>query len=357
MPREHQDLETGNAEVPTDRSHQSSEIRSLSRRVSSVQGAEHALIGSSQAMLNLRARLERVAQSPSSTVLLTGESGVGKDAAARYLHTCSARAAGPFVNVTCSALPEALLESELFGYERGAFTDAKARKLGLLEVASGGTVLLDEIGEMSPLLQAKLLRVLEEGRFRRIGGAVDLHPDVRVLAATNRDLPQEVAIGNFREDLYYRLSVLHVHVPPLRERESDVVLLARHFLARYAALFGREISGFSPEAEQRLEQHRWPGNVRELKNTLERAALMSDGRVIGVEDLEFDVASDAPRASRWLELPPDGIKLEALERDLVEQALLRTQGNKTRAAALLGLTRDQLRHRVEKFDLGRTGRR
>ena len=310
------------------------------------------LIGTSRVMVELKHLLQRVAKVP-STVLLTGESGVGKDAAARYLHASSPRANKPFINVTCSAIPETLLESELFGHERGAFTDAKTRKLGLLELAHDGTVLLDEIGEISAVLQAKLLRFLEEKTFRRVGGSEDLSPNVRVIAATNRDLREEVRAGTFREDLYYRLAVLVVQVPPLRDREDDVVLLARGFLQRYAMEFGKRGIKLTPEAEALLNKHTWPGNVRELKNTMERAALMADGPDIDASNLI--VEGFAPMAeripTRSLELPDQGIKFDELEQELLAQALERTRGNRTRAATLLGLTRDQLRYRIEKYGL------
>ena len=295
-------------------------------------------------MRQLLSRLDRIADTRSATVLLTGESGVGKDAAARYIHTHSPRASQPFVNVTCTALPEALLESELFGHERGAFTDARQRKLGLFEIADGGTIFLDEIGEMAPVLQAKLLRVLEERRFRRVGGAVDIRPDVRVVAATNRDLRTEIRARQFREDLYYRLAVLHVHIPPLRERNADVVLLARHFASKFVADCGRPGQALSTRAERRLLEHTWPGHVRELRNTIDRAVVLSNGTMIEPGDLDFEASAggDEAEGDRLLHLPGRGLKLNLLERDLVIQALDRTRGNKTRAAVLLGLTRDQL---------------
>ncbi|MCA9689705.1 MAG: sigma-54-dependent Fis family transcriptional regulator, partial [Myxococcales bacterium] len=220
------------------------------------------IIGKSGAMRDVKNLLTRIATSPGSTVLLTGESGTGKDLAARAIHQASRRADGPFLNITCSALPEALLESELFGHERGAFTDAKTRKQGLFEHADGGTVFLDEIGEMAPTLQAKLLRVLESKTFRRVGGAVDIQADVRVIAATNIDLREAVRDGSFREDLYYRLAVLTIELPPLRERDGDIELLAAFFVDRFAGEFSKRVRGLTPGAVDRLRLHPWPGNVR-----------------------------------------------------------------------------------------------
>jgi len=304
------------------------------------------IIGESPVMQDHKNLLRRVATSPASTVLLTGESGTGKDLAAKVIHYNSDRVGALFMNVTCSALPEQLLESELFGYERGAFTGAKERKAGLFELAHRGTVFLDEVGEMPPSLQAKLLRFLEEKTFRRVGGSKDIRIDVRVIAATNRDLEASAATGEFREDLYYRLNVLHVRVPPLRERSGDVGLLAKYFVDRFNREFRKRVTQMTPEAVAVLDACPWRGNVRELRNVVERAMLLIDGDVLEKDALEL---VNAGASKHSMMLPSGGIDLACLERDLVEQALRRSSGNQTRAAALLGLNRDQIRYRIDKF--------
>lgn len=309
------------------------------------------IIGDSPAAAATRDLLGKVASSPASTVLLTGESGTGKDLAARVIHDTSARAARPFMNVTCSALTETLLESELFGHERGAFTDARERKRGLLESAAGGTVFLDEIGEMALALQAKLLRFLEEKTFKRVGGAEDVHVDVRVIAATNRNLEDDVRDGSFREDLFYRLNVLPIRLPPLRDRAEDVPVLARFFADGFNREFRKSVREIAPEAMEALQGHAWPGNVRELRNAVERAVLLGEDGRLTVDD--FPLHAPRGSASAEVALPPGGTNLEAMERSLVAQALDRTGWNQTRAAALLGLNRDQIRYRIEKFGLAK----
>ena len=308
------------------------------------------IIGDSEAMRSLKALLQRVASSPASTVLLRGESGTGKDLAAKTIHFNSDRSARPFMNITCSALPDTLLESELFGHERGAFTDARQQKIGLLESADGGTVFLDEIGEMVPALQAKLLRFLEEKAFKRVGGSADVRVDVRVIAATNRDLEEAVKKGSFREDLYYRLNVMQIVLPSLRERMGDVPLLADYYIDVFNREFRKNIRGAAPEAMELLKRYRWPGNVRELRNAIERAMLLADGPWL-TPDLLPVAAGPRGAAAGSMELPMEGVNLENLERELVVQALKRTGGNQTRAATLLGLNRDQIRYRIEKFAL------
>jgi DNA-binding NtrC family response regulator len=310
------------------------------------------IVGDGSTVIAVKALLKRVASSPASTVLLTGESGTGKDLAAKVLHYNSARASKPFMNITCSALPEALMESELFGHERGAFTGADRQKRGLFEMADGGTVFLDEIGEMVPGLQAKLLRFLEEKTFRRVGGAVDIKVDVRVVAATNRNLQEEVKGGKFREDLFYRLNVLPIGLPPLRERRDDIPRLVAFFVESYNAEFKKHIRGVSPEAMTTLQSHGWPGNIRELRNAIERAMLLSDNPMLEPADFSAG-AGAAVRLGEQVELPTAGIDLDQLERSLVVQALQRTGWNQTKAAALLGLNRDQIRYRIEKFNLER----
>ena len=312
----------------------------------------HSIVGNSPPVTTLRHLVARVASGPASTVLLTGESGTGKDLVAKVLHYTSDRSSRPFMNITCSALPEQLLESELFGHERGAFTDARLQKRGLLESADGGTVFLDEISEMVPALQAKLLRFLEEKTFKRVGGAADIHVDVRVVAASNRDLEDEVGKGRFRSDLFYRLNVLPIALSPLRTHPEDVPLLVEYFIEGFNAEFRKKILGASPAAYSALQRYGWPGNVRELRNVVERAMLLADGHRLEAHD--FPSLDSSMSSPDQIELPAKGIDLEELERSFVLQALRRCGGNQTRAAALLGLNRDQIRYRIEKFGLSLT---
>jgi two-component system, NtrC family, response regulator AtoC len=312
------------------------------------------IVGESPALRAVKALLQKVAGSPASTVLLTGESGTGKDLAAKVIHYNSSRASKPFMNITCSALPESLLESELFGHERGAFTGADRQKRGLFEMADGGTVFLDEIGEMVPALQAKLLRFLEEKTFKRVGGVSDIRVDVRVISATNRNLQDEVRQGRFREDLFYRLNVLPIALPPLRERVEDIPKLVEFYVDAYNAEFKKRIKGVAPDAMRQLERYPWPGNIRELRNAVERAMLLAEGETLTAEDLA-GAAAGPVRLSDRVELPAAGIDLEQLERSLLIQALHRTGWNQTRAATLLGLNRDQIRYRIEKFQLEKSG--
>ena len=323
------------------------EVRQLRANVSEPYSLEH-IVGESVSMREFKALLERVASSPASTVLLTGESGTGKDLAAKVLHYTSGRGTRPFVNITCSALPENLLESELFGHERGAFTDARTQKRGLFEQADGGTVFLDEIGEMPAALQAKLLRVLEEKAFRRVGGSQDLRVDVRVVAATNRTLEDEVRAGRFREDLFYRLNVLPLRLPPLRAHAEDLPALVGFYVDTFNREFKKNVRGASPAALQALTQYGWPGNVRELRNAVERAMLLTNHDVLEPADFPITASPAGPAA---LDLPAAGINLEEVERTLVRQALERTGWNQTRAAKLHGLNRDQIHYRIEKFKL------
>jgi two-component system response regulator AtoC len=308
------------------------------------------LVGESDAMVAVRTLLRKVAVSPASTVLLTGESGTGKDLAAKVIHYASDRASKPFMNITCSALPEALLESELFGHERGAFTGADRQKRGLLELADGGSVFLDEIGEMAPMLQAKLLRFLEERAFRRVGGGTDIRVQVRVIAATNRNLEEEVKRGRFREDLYYRLNVMPIVMPSLRERQDDIPRLIAFYVDSYNAEFRKRIRRVAPAAMERLKAYPWPGNVRELRNAVERAMLLAEGDELTIDHFPI-VEKRSADLSESVELPAGGIDLEQLERSLVVQALTRSGWNQTRAATLLGVNRDQIRYRIEKFKL------
>ena len=316
-----------------------------------------SMIGESEPMTRVKALARKVAESPASTVLITGESGTGKDLLAKVIHYASRRGARSFMNITCSAMPETLLESELFGHERGAFTDARQQKRGLFELADEGTIFLDEIGEMAPALQAKLLRVLEDKAFRRLGASADIKVDVRVMAATNRRLEDQVRDGKFREDLYYRLNVLRIEMPPLRERGRDVILLAEHYVQLFSREFRRGVRSLSRAAETALLGYNWPGNVRELRNLIERAVLLSESATLEPADFETlhtmkaaEAGSNAVPSADIL-LPAEGLKLDDVERRLVELALERTRGNQTRAAALLGLHRDQIRYRMEKYGL------
>ena len=324
------------------------------------------IIGKSPVMRGTINLARRVAESEVSCVLLQGESGAGKDYIAKAIHYGSKRAHAPFVAINCAALPSNLIESELFGHEKGAFTDAKSRKEGLLEQADGGTILLDEISEMHINLQAKLLRVLEDGSLRRVGGLKDVPFTARVIAASNRDLRRETREGRFRLDLYYRLAVIKIEIPPLRQRGDDVLLLAEHCLSSFAGRMGRpNIRGLSPEVVRAFTLYDWPGNVRELRNVIERAIVLEDGDVISTRSLPEGILSDTGKVpgdepSRFgrlslmntdalLNLPSEGVSLNELETSLLKQALARSNGNQTRAAKLLGLTRDQFRYRWKKF--------
>jgi two-component system response regulator AtoC len=340
--------------ILVDRALETARLRDEVRRLRSAAGSVGLpqIIGASGEITRLRHLVARLAISPASTVLITGESGTGKDLVAKVIHSTSERASRPFMNITCSALPDQLLESELFGHERGAFTDAQRQKKGLLELADGGTVFLDEIAEMTPVLQSKLLRFLEEKQFRRVGGSQDLQVDVRIVAATNRDLAGEVARHRFREDLLYRLNVLPIVMPPLRTHLEDVPLLTEFFIDTFNTEFRKRVFGATPAAYALLSSYGWPGNVRELRNVIERAMLLADGDRLDSRD--FGALAPHRRGQASLDLPADGVDLEELERNLVTQALARSHGNQTRAGALLGLNRDQIRYRIEKFKLAVT---
>jgi DNA-binding NtrC family response regulator len=312
------------------------------------------IVGVSPEMREVMSLVRRIASADQATVLILGETGTGKGMVARALHEFSPRAQGPFVNVTCSALTETLMESELFGHEKGAFTDARTTKRGLVEVAQGGTLFLDEIAELTPALQSKLLRFLEDHTFRRVGGTEDRTVDVRVVAATNRDLQEEVETGRFREDLYYRLRVLPLTLPPLRRRRGDVPALVAAFIDGYNKELGRSVEGVDPEASELLEAYPWPGNVRELRNVIERAVLLSEGPILTPDLLPPEVRRGGSESGSWVgsfELGPDGIDLEELERRLLEEALRQAEGNRTRAGLLLGLSRHQIRNRLHKYGM------
>jgi nitrogen regulation protein NR(I) len=343
-----------------------------------VSGARFGIIGESQPVQDVYAVIERVAGTP-TTVLVTGESGTGKELVARALHENSTRRDDPFIKVNCAAIPKDLMEAELFGYERGAFTGAVAAKPGRFELASGGTLFLDEIGELPVDMQVKLLRVLQESEFERVGGIKTMKVDVRLVAATNRDLKKEIAHGAFREDLFYRLNVVPIALPALRERRSDIPLLVEYFVKKFNARLSKNVTGVEEEAKLALAAHAWPGNIRELENVIERAVLFADGSKIALHDLPDDLldgsAKDARRsrdsATRISATPPppstevavastnpsDGLKeqvkaaMTRLERDLIERALLSTHGNVTHAARLLKISRKGLQLKMKELGL------
>ena len=333
----------------------------------------HEVIGVSRKITELMKFVYKVAASEATTILIQGESGTGKDLAAKAIHYHSSRAERPFVAINCSAIPETLIEAELFGHEKGAFTDAKAMKKGLFEVADGGTLFLDEIGELSPLLQAKLLRVLEDQVIRRVGGVRDIQVDVRVIAASNRDLEREVREGRFRQDLFYRLAIIAIYLPALRERKEDIAPLIDFFVAHYNRKFRKQVHGISEDTRRLLMHYDWPGNVRELKNALERAMILEEGNLLKPDDLPFSVASGragavspdsalavpsenqatTPGKRRLppLSIPEGGTSLEDVEHALVELALHQSHGNQIKAAKLLNISRDALRYKMKKFGL------
>ena len=334
-------------------------------------GGYHEVVGVSAKMTELMNFVRKVAASEATTILVQGESGTGKDLIAKAIHYESAREGEAFVAINCSAIPETLMEAELFGHEKGAFTDAKQLKKGLFEVADGGTLFLDEIGELSPLLQAKLLRVLEDQVIRRVGGVRDMQVDVRVIAASNRDLEKAVREGQFRQDLYYRLAIIAIFIPPLRDRKEDVLPLVDFFIDRYNRRFKKSVTGITDDTRQLLLSHNWPGNIRELKNSIERAMILEDEHKLRPAYLPFAV-SDANsgmtafertspveagqtlpngRTLPRLYIPEGGTSLEEVERSMVELAMRQANSNQTQAARLLDISRDALRYKLKKFGL------
>jgi DNA-binding NtrC family response regulator len=331
-----------------------SENRSLKARIEEAK-IEDRVVFASKKMEELMELVRTVAKSE-ATALVRGESGTGKELIANAIHACSNRAQEPFVKVNCAAIPENLLEDELFGHEKGAFTDAQRERKGKFELAHGGTIFLDEIGDMPAALQVKILRVLQERQFERIGGTRTFHVDVRLIAATNRDLEALIREGEFRQDLYYRLNVIPIVLPPLRERGDDVLNLAAHFLGRFNLKNNKNFRGFSDEAQQILSRYAWPGNVRELENAIERAVVLGQGDEIRPEHL--------PNHMKGMERSNDDLigrlfdsdlSLDGLERELIQKALDRTSWNQSKAARLLGLTRRTLQYRVEKYNIRRPG--
>ncbi|NJD11489.1 MAG: sigma-54-dependent Fis family transcriptional regulator, partial [Gemmatimonadetes bacterium] len=324
-------------------------LRREIRALRDASGARGDMLGRSPAMREVFTLVERVAPAGSATVLILGETGTGKGMLARLIHRLSPRATGPFVNITATALAETVMESELFGHEKGAFTDARSQKRGLVELADGGTLFLDEIGELSLRLQSKLLQFIEEKTFRRVGGNRDLRVDIRLLAATNRDLDREVAEGRFRSDLLYRLRVFPITLPSLRERKGDIPLLAASFVDHFNREFGRRLVGLAPDAIQALEQHRWPGNVRELRNAIERAVLLAEGPQVHAHDLPADLLVGGPALDPALTLA--SMNLETLARTLLVRPRADARGNLTEAGRMLGLSRHQMRYRLDKFGI------
>jgi PAS domain S-box-containing protein len=308
------------------------------------------IIAESAAMREVMRFSDRIARSGVTTIMLQGESGTGKDLFARFLHEASPRCEAPFVAINCAAIPETLLESELFGYEKGAFTDARTLKKGVLELADGGTVFLDEIGEMPLHLQAKLLRVLEDQSFRRLGGVRDVTVDVRIVSATNKNLVEAVRRREFRQDLFYRLNVIQIALPPLREHRDDIPVLTQHFIDFYNRKFDRKIEGVSAEVARRLQSHDWPGNIRELRNVIERAMVLEEESRLSPANIALGEASEQPLSAS---LPPSraGMSLEETEKSMLTEALQKCGGNQTQAAHLLGISRDTLRYRIKKFNL------
>jgi two-component system response regulator AtoC len=345
------------------------EVQSLRGEVHRRTGY-HNVVGVSAKMTELLNFVRKVASSEATTILIQGESGTGKDLIAKAIHYESSRADKAFVAINCSAIPETLMEAELFGHEKGAFTDAKQLKKGLFEMADGGTLFLDEIGELSPLLQAKLLRVLEDQVIRRVGGVRDMQVNVRVMAASNRDLEKAVRDGQFRQDLYYRLAIIAIFIPPLRDRKEDILPLVDSFIERYNGRFRKSIRGITDETRKLLLSHSWPGNVRELKNTIERAMILEEEQYLRPMYLPFSVAdasgrtaferTAAPENGQTLEngrmlprlyIPEGGTSLEEVERAMVELAMRQANANQTQAAKLLDISRDALRYKLKKFGL------
>ena len=338
------------------------EVRYL--RKSRMDYAHHEMVGESQVLKDLIENAKKIATAGVPTILITGESGTGKEVLARYMHYWLHQERGenpedvPYIAVNCTALPDNLIESELFGHTKGAFTDARMDKKGMFELADGGTILLDEIGDMRADLQSTFLRVLENRKIRRLGGTVDLLVDVNVIATTNRDLKQAVAVKDFREDLFFRLSTFSMHLPPLRYRREDISLLARYFLENFKQKYAKkDLEGFTSEAEKRLIEYNWPGNVRELKNVVERCVVLANSELISLENvpLELGAEGDLPfverRKNPRLILPEEGISLDDVEKDLIRQAMDRAGNNQTKAAKLLNMSYDTLRYQIKKYNL------
>jgi len=327
------------------------EVKQLRREKSSWFGFNN-IVAVSQEMSRVLQIAEKIAQSDAATVLIQGDSGTGKEIIAHVIHERSKRDNMPFITVNCAGFQEQMLENELCGHEKGAFTDAKEVKKGLLEVADRGTLFLDEIGDMNQNLQGKILRLVEQKSFRRIGGLKDIQVDIRIITATNKDLIKLKDEGKFREDLFYRINVASIRIPPLRERPEDILPLTKYFVQKYNEEFHKNIQKISNGVENFLREYGWPGNVRELKNVIERAMILGDGEVLLMEHLPIEILGQASKqvgAIEGIRIPPDGISLEKVEEALVRQALKMTNGNQTKAAKLLDISRDALRYRMQKF--------
>ncbi|MBI4455307.1 MAG: sigma-54-dependent Fis family transcriptional regulator [Acidobacteria bacterium] len=336
-------------------------LRTVVERVTSEIKAEYSIdniVGNSPAIQDVKALVQKLAVTETTTLLIEGESGTGKDLVAKALHYHSRRARQPFVIQNCAALPETLMESELYGYEKGAFTDARATKKGLFELADGGTIFLDEIGELPLHLQSKLLRVLEDQCIRRIGGVKDIHIDVRVVAASNRNLLELVKKKGFREDLFYRLSIIPIWLPPLRERKQDIPVLLKHFISLCNVRLKKSIRGVTKTAEKMLMEYQWPGNVRELKNAVERAMILATADLLDDEHFHIQISTGAlaelESQGDW-RLPPNGLSLYDVEKLLIQQAIEMAHGNKTNASKLLHISRDTLRYKIKKYRIAAKG--
>lgn len=336
------------------------ETQQLKREVSRLrhqqreQFPDDELFGNSKPMRDLKKLIKLVAATPKTSVLLQGESGTGKELVANAIHNWSFRADKPLIKINCSAIPENLLESELFGYEKGAFTDAKAMKKGIFELANYGTIFLDEISSMQMSIQPKLLRVLETQSFRRIGGTSDIKIDVRIIAATNRNLEDCVEQQTFREDLFYRLKVMVINIPPLRDRRDDILPLSMLFIERNNKEFGKEIKGLAPDAEERLLKYKWPGNVRELKNVIERAVILCNGELIQSEHLPLELQESQSRigpSSQFSYFTSDGDSLEDMERRHIIKVLNKYDGNKSKTARVLNISRSTLREKMKNYGI------
>ena len=332
------------------------ENRVLRKRLEAVQSIPY-IHGEHPKMKEVFRVISKIAAS-SSSVLVVGESGTGKELVARAIHDGSQRKDRPFMAINCAAIPDTLIESELFGHEKGSFTGANAREIGIFEAANGGTVFLDEIGEMNVAMQAKLLRAIQEKEIRRVGGKVNISLDLRILAATNRELEQEIKRGAFREDLFYRLNVIRINLPPLRERGTDLKNLAEYFVRKYGEASGIEVEGISKPALRLIMNYSWPGNVRQLESVMERAVLMAESSFIQPEDLPAEVGASASLAGGIsIDLPPDGIDFEALEKGLIIKAMERADWVIGKAAPLLGMSYKTLQYRLEKFEIERPEKR
>ena len=334
------------------------ETRQLRKEVAQLRSVQESkfgidnIIGESRHMKQVLDMVRKVAKSDASTVLIQGESGTGKELIARAIHMESARKDKPFMAINCAAVPETLLESELMGHEKGAFTDAKSQKQGLFEMTDGGTLFLDEIGDMEVGMQAKLLRVLEERTVRRVGGNKEIPVDVRIVSATNQELLKKIEDKTFRNDLYYRLQVIPIYLPPLRERRDDIMVLVNFFIHHYNREFGKAVIGVSKMARKFLEEYEWPGNVRELKNIIERALILENEETLMLEHLPQELISKAggdTSGPMSLRIPPEGIDIEDVERELIRQSLEIAEGNQSKAAKMLNLGIDAFRYRMKKF--------